>query len=432
MAVLALVLLPSPAVAQADPCNFTDNTLLTAAQLNQCFASIGGAADPLTELSVASPPTTLTITPANQITSQFLYTTTASGTVASTPTDTNQMALFWMRQEGNLAGVGLNRSIGVAEFDYNDTGTTNNNDSFTGVTGNCNLLHVRTGNSKQTSCIGVVGAVRAFGTQGGGVGTEQGQLHGMNIISGLSNILGPTPANFYDIIGAEVNVTGCTGCTMKVRIGYNSIDFGNGGSGDSEQGSTIDAAYAVAGVAGTKGWKYGIDFAGGPVYGGNALSNTGTVLGSSASSPTVATQGVDLSNFSISGNAFEGPSGLFVVSGAGNLAAQAITAQAGIISNAATAANAQIDFRDTNVSNWTVGREATTADFFMKNVVLGQVFFRVGAATNVTSIGVSNGISISGTGGVTIPGIATAGMVAGSVCMTAGKVMVYVVGANCF
>lgn len=283
-------------------------------------------------LTVTGAGGTLTINPANQITSPFTFLMTAAGTVASTPTDTAQMALVWLKQTGDLHGVGLNRSIGMFEADYNDTGTTNNNDSFTGVTGNCNLLNTRVGNGKQTACIGVVGGVRAFASQGGTLGAEQGELHAMNIVAGLSNILGYTPTNFFDIIGAEVNITGCTGCTQRIRIGLNVIDFGNGGSGDSEQGSTTDAAFGIASVGGTKGWRYAMNLAGGPTYAGNALDPTnGIVIGSDATSPTLAAQGIDLNNFVISGNAFRSPAGGLVVTGAGKLKNTAVSTSTGSI-----------------------------------------------------------------------------------------------------
>lgn len=268
------------------------------------------------QLTISDGAGSLALDPANQITSALTFLTTPTGTVTTTPTDSGQMALVWLKATSTLAGPGVNRSIGMFEADYNDLSPTNNTDSFTGVTGNCNILVAKPSNSLFTACVGVVGAAFGFYSQGGSLGAEQGELHGMNILAGLSSLFA-TPDSYYDIIGAEVNIRGCTGCTMKVRIGYNSIDFGTNGSGDSEQGSTIDAAYSIASVSGTKGWKTGLNFAGGPVYGGNAISPTGTLLGSDAISPTVAAQGIDLTNFTISGNAFRSPGGAFRVTGAG-------------------------------------------------------------------------------------------------------------------
>jgi len=274
-------------------------------------------------------PASFVVDTTKQTVPAITYMTNASGTVPAVLSDTAQMPLFWLYQKGALVGSGVNTSIGLFEANYNDTGTTANNDSFTGVTGNCNLLGARPstgGVGLVAACVGVVGAARGFQSQGGALGFEQGELHAMNIVAGLSNIYA-TPSNYYDIIGAESNITGCTGCTMKIRIGFNSGDFGNGGSGDSEQGSLIDAAYAIFSVAGTRGWKYGIDFAGAPVYGGNALSPAGTVLGSTAATPTLAAQGIDLQNFTISGNAFRSTG--FAVSGTGALTASLPTSAGG-------------------------------------------------------------------------------------------------------
>jgi hypothetical protein len=351
-------------------------------------------------------PGELIIDPSKSLESAIKYVSIAAGEVSTTPTDTNQMALVWFRHEGALRGPGLNKSIGLFEADYNDTATTVNDDSFTAVTGNCNLLGVRANTATQrlgAACIGMVAAARGVAHQGGAAGTEQGEIHALNIIAGLSDISGSAPHDYYDVIGAEVNMTGYTGGTMLIRYGFNSIDFGNGGSGDSEQGSRSDAAYNIAGVAGTKGWKTGINFAGDPTYGGNALSATGTVLGSDAVTPTTAAAGIDLSNFSISGNAFEGPSGLFVVSGAGMLGAQTITAQVGFISNAATGSGAVIDFSEANTVRWRVGRQATTQDFVIQDVTNADINVRITAA-GVTSIGSTNPITISEPGVLNVPG----------------------------
>jgi len=390
----------------------------------------------LTGLTVSGAPSSWTMTPTNQIDSSITYHTTASGTVTTTPTDTNQMAQIWFRQEGALLGPGVNRSMGMLEVDYNDTGTVTQDDSYTAITGNCNLLGTRVNTGIQrlgTACVGVVAAARGVAHQGGAPGTEAGEIHALNIIGGISSVPPFTPpSNYYDVIGAEVNMTGYTGGTMLIRYGFNSIDFGNGGSGDSEQGSRSDAAYNIASVGGTKGWKTGINFGGAPTYAGNAIAGTGTLLGSDAVGGTGAQHGIDLNNFVITGFAFRGPNGLFAVSGSGNVAGQTITAQENFVANNPNADSAVIQFQDTGTPTWNVGRLATTNDFVIQNVATVTTNFNITPA-GVVSLGSVNPVSVSATGSLLVPGVSTAiGSITGSLCFDSGtSVVIYKVGANC-
>lgn len=272
---------------------------------------------PFDSLTVTGINGSFIVDPSKQIEPAIKYLMTTTGTVVTTPSDTAAMPLVWLKTNSTLSGTGINRSIGMFEADYDDFSPTNNNDTFTGATGNCNILIAKASNSKQTSCVGVVAGARGYYSQGGVFGTERGELHAANIVVGLSNTFG-TPTNYYDVVALEADVTGCTGCTMKMRAGFDSVDFGNGGSGDSEQGSVIDAAYVIASVPGTKGWRVGIELAGLPIYTGNALDPVnGVIMASSGSSPMVGKSGIDLNNTILSDFAFRAPSGTWRVTGAG-------------------------------------------------------------------------------------------------------------------
>lgn len=375
------------------------------------------------------------VVPTNQTAPGVSYQVAATGTVASTPTDTAAMALAWFRQEGALKGLGLNHSIGTFEADYVDTTTLNNDDVYTGVTGNCNITGAKgVGTITGTSCVGVVAAARGLASQGGVPGTPYGGIHGINIVSGLT-VGSDTPANYNNVVGAEVDIAGCNGCTMGFRGGYLALDFGDGAGGPGgEQGSTVDAAIAIGSVGGSPSWLYGIDFIGTPIYNGNALSanSDGTVLGSSATSPVVAKYGIDLNNFSGMDFAFRCPGATCSITGAGNITGQAIVATNDLSVDAAGGSPAVIQLRSATVPKWEIDRDATTDDFSINNLTAMTTDFRIVAATGLVKIGNAGSVTIDATGGVTMPGLSAIAVVAGSVCASASGELIYKVGANCF
>lgn len=386
-------------------------------------------------LTVASAPGTFSLVPANQTFAAFNFQTTATGTVSSTPTDTGAMALMWLKQDGALVGMGIDHQIALFEADYVDRTTVQNNDTYNAVIGNCNMPTPKGGGGAPgTSCVGVTAAARAWAPQGGTPGSESGGVHGLNIVSGLSDF-GTTPTNYNNAIGAEADLIGCTGCTLKVRWGWGAIDFGDGFNGGTaiEHGSSIDAAFVIGSLAGpTNGWVYGMDFAGQPIYAGNPLTATGTVLGSSSTTPIVAGQGINLSNFIISGNAYSAPDNAWFVTGAGNETAASVTTQ-DVVIGGLLAANAFAHFSTAGVEKWEIGREAATGDFVIINQASALGALRVASGTDVLSLGSTNAVSINTTGGVTAPGLSTSlGSLAGSICATAAGVVLYKTGANCF
>lgn len=347
---------------------------------------------------------------ASQI-SRLTFNATTSGAAGSTPTDQAGAALVWLRNTGTMTGLGVNHHIATLEADYNDSGTTVNNDSFVGVAANCNLLGTRPnagipGGTLAAACVGSQVGSRGYTSQGGnlGLGQPQGQIHGLNVVAGVSIGPGPTvPSGYNDHEGIEVDMVGCVGCTVNHRLGIYLVDFGDSAGGMVEQGTQTDAAIAIASVAGTVGWRYGIDFVGLPISAGNALNNGGTVLGSSASTPTVAAQGIDLNNFLISGNAFRGPAGTFTVTGAGDVLSNSSTSKT-FIADTVLATPGMLQFRTAGVANWSVRREATTQDFTIFNDAGSLTYFRLDAATGDTTLGPVDGVSVSNTGVLIVPG----------------------------
>lgn len=355
---------------------------------------------------------TFLFSPDSTTQNQLTYTATTSGNQTTAPTDSGYAPFWWAKQTTTGTGLGVNKGVVMAEFDIDDNGTVVNNDSFVGVAGSAILRNTRAnagiaGGTLAAAAVGGSMSARGIASQGGNLGASmpQGEIHGLNVVAGVSNIGPSVPANYIDHEGIEVDMVGCVGCTVKYRIGLYSVDFGNGAGGSVEQGTNVDAALAIGSVAGTAGWKYGIDFAGTDLIAGNAVDPvSGTALGSSAGSPTIAKYGIDLNNFVISDFAFRGPAGSFTVSGTGAVgAALSIQAGAGFISTAADNANAVIEFRSTTVAKWDVGREATTNDFIVKDVAGGDVNLRITAA-GVSSLGATNPVSVDSTGVFSVPG----------------------------
>jgi len=377
------------------------------------------------------------IQPTNQTTSAFSYQAAASGTVASTPTDAAAMALMWLKQEGALKGLGSAHQVATFEADYSDTSTgANNNDTYNGAIGNCNITTAKTGGGAPgTSCVGVTAAARAWAPQGGTPGSESGGVHGLNVVSGLSNF-GTPPTDYNNAIGGEADLIGCTGCTLKVRWGWGAIDFGDGfGTATPiEHGSSVDAAFVVGSLAGPNyGWNYGVDFVGLPIYDGNPLTATGTVLGSSSTTPVVAADGIDLHNFVLSNAAFRCPSDACTIYGSGNIVGGTIVATNDLAVDATAGNPAVIQLRSATVPKWEIDREATTNDFSINNLTAMTADIRIAAATGVVSIGNAGSMTVNATGGVTMPGLSTSlGSLAGSICATAAGIILYKTGANCF
>lgn len=127
---------------------------------------------------------------------------------------------------------------------------------------------------------------------------------------------GASATNLYGVVGHESDVLTLAGSTMKIRIGYSSVDFG---SGAGTQGATVDAAYAVGAIAGSVKWKNGLLFS--DINGGNPIATTGKLI-ATQDSATVA-YGVDFSSYSFSTAAFKSPG--FTVNGSGDIAPTSIT-----------------------------------------------------------------------------------------------------------
>jgi hypothetical protein len=333
-----------------------------------------------------------------------------------------------------MTGLGVNHSITMAEFDYVDTGTTVNNDTFFGIGANCNLTGERPsvgGGSVVAACIGGAIAARGYAYQGGALGAEQGEIHGLNVVAGVT-IGDSTPTHYYDHAGIETDLVGCVGCAVKVRLGNYVVDFGDGSNGPTEQGSTVDAAFAVATVVGATGWKYGIDFVGPPISGGNPINDSGTVLGSSNGVPTVAGNGIDLNNFVIAGAAFRAPGGSWYVTGAGDEIAHSVVTGA-LAVDTVLAADAIIALRAAGIEQWKIYREATTNRFIILDDTNSSPVLTAAPASGLVTLGEgANAMRIDSVGSVTTPGISTVAVIAGSVCMSATFEMIYKVGANCF
>jgi hypothetical protein len=123
--------------------------------------------------------------------------------------------------------------------------------------------------------------------------------------------------------------------------------------------------------------------------------------------PTVAAQGIDLNNFSISGFAFRAPGGAWKVTGAGNETANSIVTGA-LAVDTALAADAIITLRAATVDQWKIYREATTNRFIVLDETNAAAAFATNPATGLVTVGEgASAVQISSTGGVTMAGLPT-------------------------
>lgn len=167
-----------------------------------------------------------------------------------------------------------------------------------------------------TYYIGVAGNVAAqFNAGGSGTSnnTAVGVVQGGNFIGSLSS----TATNYYQVTGAEIDVAAKAGTSVYRKEGLLVCQL----TGDSVAGTSTDAGIVIANQSSTKGWSVGLQFGN---VAGTALATTGTLIkgqGVNGSTPWATIgNGIDLSGFTITGNAYISPG--FSVTNSGIVFAQ--------------------------------------------------------------------------------------------------------------
>jgi hypothetical protein len=194
---------------------------------------------------------------------------------------------------------------------------------------------------------------------------------------------------------------------MAFRQGVAAFDFGDGAGNPGVQGSSLDAAFVI-GNRGSVGWKNGIYLTTNVTQttGSFPLSSDGCILCMDAIG---AAAGIDMFNLTLTSPSTQyilrGSNGTFLLTGNGDVDANAIEAQGGLISNAAHGSNAVIQLRDAETPIWSIIREATTDDLIFQ------------------SAGPTTRFRINNT---------TVGSITGGLCFDGGtSTVIFKVGANC-
>jgi hypothetical protein len=153
-----------------------------------------------------------------------------------------------------------------------------------------------------------------LGGTGTTTATAAGSLYGMN-----PNVtLGANATDQYVVTDQENDMTVLSGASVAQKIGIDVVEA----STDAVQGSVVDAAFMLFNQPGAVGWECGICYGGNGSGGAFPIKSNGTMIGTIGSSGMSATNGVDLSSVTFSGDAFK--SNFFSVSGTGSLIADNI------------------------------------------------------------------------------------------------------------
>lgn len=189
--------------------------------------------------------------------------------------------------------------------------TLNASININGATGNA-----AAGINPNYVCAGFYGAATV--NDGGISGTPSGQLYGFN-----PNIfLGASATYWSGIIGGEINIAVKSGASVSHKVGLQIVPT----TADAVAGDLTDAGLVIsnqtAAGSGSPGWSCGIQF--GNYNGYNPIAADGTLIGAQVHGDGVGkvgtvTNGVDLTKFNFTGNAFSSPG--FSVDGSGNITA---------------------------------------------------------------------------------------------------------------
>lgn len=147
-------------------------------------------------------------------------------------------------------------------------------------------------------------SVNAGGTDTGA--GALGSVAGANVIGQLNS--GAT--NFSSLTGLEVDAEVFSGATVKNRWGVASVSIGTGSGGASN-----DAAFPMWAASGAPGWGNALFLSN--LAGGAPLATTGCIVCTDGTAWTIG-KGVDLTNLTITGNAWR--SNGVILNGVGKLA----------------------------------------------------------------------------------------------------------------
>jgi len=143
-----------------------------------------------------------------------------------------------------------------------------------------------------------------LGGTGLGALTAKGSVFGSNPYA----TAGSSATNLFGVVASEGNVLTNSGSSMRIRVGFSSVDLGS-----AVQASNYDSAFTVGALAGSVGWKNGLTFV--DMNGGAPLSTSGKLI-TTIGSATVDS-GIDISGYTITTAAFK--SNGFTVDGSGNI-----------------------------------------------------------------------------------------------------------------
>ena len=227
------------------------------------------------------------------------------------PTQDVGLDAGWNFNQINVTDTGVDAS-GFAEGSQTvnglDVAYTSNGSKGIGIA-ILGTIHV-TGSPAQTSntlnqfiagqFIGQAGA-----NMGGTGGSPVGAIFG----------LGATPvaasgATFLLNVSNELNIQVHSGASTKSK---SILSLAGGGTSDAVQGSTYDTELSLSNIAGSVGFQNGILFS--DYNGQHPVTSTGTLIATQGSYTTL--NGIDLSSYTFTGNAFK--SNNFLVDGSGRV-----------------------------------------------------------------------------------------------------------------
>lgn len=166
------------------------------------------------------------------------------------------------------------------------------------------------------ACVGIFPGGEINANMGGltpafGAGGAAGSLYGIN-----PNVtLGSNATNIYVATGGEFDVTMLPGSSAAQKLGISIVQA----STDAVKGSVADAAIFLGNQPGAVGWDCGLCFAGNGSGAAFPITPGGEMISTIGSGGMSAANGINFSNATFSGYAFEGPGRKAFIDGSGNI-----------------------------------------------------------------------------------------------------------------
>jgi hypothetical protein len=239
---------------------------------------------------------TQTFNPPNTNSQGILVSSTATGSTSQNPYIYNSFSV-----SDNLSSPGINCTLNS----YMGINGSNVNNSRQAFQATLQLLQPTNAANSSRFYVAAVITAEAVSGDGGGAGTEKGQLFCL----GPKLLLDAAATHMAAAINTEFDIQLAAGSSSLIKYGVLITQL----SADAVSGSQQDSAMAIVNQAGAIGWGTAIQF--GDAVNAFPLKTTGTLLNVKGT-PTYA-NGINLGSSTITGNAWNSTG--YVVAGTGAL-----------------------------------------------------------------------------------------------------------------